>query len=402
MPIIDKEWPPITERTLDGCDYWIIDQRRYHDGKRTGKPEYFNKKKFTLKQVEARASVIRQSVVTHGHQDGTDLSSNVGPELLEGIERLKSYGKTLIEAINVATKKWDDDKKGAKLIEVAVDDWLKSKQALHEAGKYSKSSLTTAERRIGHLENEFRGKPLSAVSASAFEEWLDHSDFNLETMAGIKSICSEFFKWCMKPGREWLLSNPAQFMRISHIKTEVEILKPDRCSKLLEAADKSPFRDRAMPYVLVSLGGGLRPSEAEDLESIHLDHNTREIKVISRKLRGEVRYVPMSIELSKRLKEFSWEGKLAGVNWRKQFDAVKMMAGFNENIPYPTDCLRHSFASYWLAMSLAGVKGYDGGRARLAEIMGNSEDIIRERYRQAVPRDTAEAFCKLIGLALPA
>jgi hypothetical protein len=55
--------------------------------------------------------------------------------------------------------------------------------------------------------------------------------------------------------------------------------------------------------------------------------------------------------------------------------------------PWPEDCLRHSFASYWLPIN--------NDRPKLAEIMGNSTDVIREYYRKPIKPGVAEKYWRI-------
>ena len=54
---------------------------------------------------------------------------------------------------------------------------------------------------------------------------------------------------------------------------------------------------------------------------------------------------------------------------------------------WPVDCLRHSFGSYWLAVH--------NDRAKLAETMGNTVEVIRDFYRKAIPQAEAKRFWNL-------
>jgi hypothetical protein len=49
--------------------------------------------------------------------------------------------------------------------------------------------------------------------------------------------------------------------------------------------------------------------------------------------------------------------------------------------------MRHSFGSYWLAIH--------ADRPHLAELMGNSVDVIKKHYRRAIPRTEAEKFWQI-------
>ena len=48
------------------------------------------------------------------------------------------------------------------------------------------------------------------------------------------------------------------------------------------------------------------------------------------------------------------------------------------------DIMCHSFATYWLAADL-------GNRSELADVMGNSPDVIRQRYENVAARRKGDA-----------
>lgn len=381
------------EAEINGTPYWVIDARRYKNGKRVGKLEYFSKRKFTKKQVDGRVDVLKGDIEDHGHDHGS-LTPAVRTDAVRAEEILKPFGKTILDAAKFYAEHLQRHSKGTLPVEDATKAWLELKQTLTDEGKYSNESMKSARYRIGILEEKFKGQPMHAITASSYEDWLTTAGYSPRSMAGLKSVHSEFFKWCMRPGREWIQTNPCLFMRVKHIDKEVEILTPEQAGKLLECAEASPFKAQAVPYLLVSLFAGLRPSEAERLAWEDINFQTKEIRVASRKGFKSTRYVPMNDDLVARLSEHKSKGQIIGVNWEKNFKAIKRFAGFNESNPFPTDCLRHSFASYWLAIH--------NDRARLAEIMDNSVDVIREHYRKAVPKGTAEAFWKLIAAQVPA
>ncbi len=375
-----KSWPNIY--WSEPLKYWVVDGRRYRDGKRTGKLEYFH----TRDRAVGRATTLRGSIEDHGHKNGS-IAPALRVDAVRAEELLKPLGVNILEAVRFYVEHHEEiDKRAQIKTSAAIEGFLADKFRTYEAGKYAMSSYKAARKRTKHLDKAFGSKSLSLITVGEFESWLKSTPFSPRSMKGVKSVCSEFFKWSIKQG--WIQTNPAQFMRISQAIKDVKILTPFECQNLLKAADASPFRERALPYVLLGLFAGLRPSEAEDLLYSNINFETREIQVTSRKLRGEVRYVPMIDGLSERLKPIKWEGALKGSNWRKQWDSVKLMAGFNGKHPFPTDGLRHSFASYWLTIH--------SDRPKLAEIMGNSVEIIRNHYLKTIPRATAEEFWDLL------
>lgn len=84
---------------------------------------------------------------------------------------------------------------------------------------------------------------------------------------------------------------------------------------------------------------------------------------------------------------------ISEMTWKRQFDLIRIAAGL---IPNPKDerpadsriwdedIMRHSFASYWLAVHK--------NAPALAEIMGNTVPIIRKHYENTVLEDVAVKF----------
>jgi integrase len=136
----------------------------------------------------------------------------------------------------------------------------------------------------------------------------------------------------------------------------------------------------------VSLFGGLRPTEAQLLrwEFVHFRTKQVEVRRETSKTR-EGRFVEINPTLALWLQRFrKKEGPIVGSNFRKDWQAVREGTEFET---WQKDILRHTYGSYWLPI-------YQD-RAHLAELMGNSIQIIRRHYRRAVPKLAAEQFWKL-------
>jgi integrase len=69
---------------------------------------------------------------------------------------------------------------------------------------------------------------------------------------------------------------------------------------------------------------------------------------------------------------------------------VRSAAGYAPNgdgTKWTVDILRHTYASYWLATHQ--------NRAQLAELMGNSVEVIRKFYRQPILKSDTKKFWAL-------
>jgi hypothetical protein len=108
-------------------------------------------------------------------------------------------------------------------------------------------------------------------------------------------------------------------------------------------------------------------------------HPTKQANLVSRHL---ITRVPLNfaaipqLEIVKACEQFG----MSLDSWRRQ----ESVFGMRPKNPWPADAMRHSYASYWLAVH------HD--RPRLAELMGNSVETIRQWYRSPVLPSDAVKF----------
>ena len=216
--------------------------------------------------------------------------------------------------------------------------------------------------------------------------------FKNQTRLNRLTKIKQFFNYCIEKPREWLKENPCEGITITAESKEVEILSNEQVITLLEAAiqEKEKVRQAMVPYLVLGLFAGLRPEEAQKMqwESIEpLDEKRiAQVKVPAEISKiGETRYAELS--------EAGWNLikpclKQSGpIGWsRRAFRRIRDKAGFAGST-WPADCIRHTYASNWLAVHK--------DRAHLAEIMGNSPAIIRKHYKRAIPVNDAEAYFQI-------
>jgi integrase len=148
-----------------------------------------------------------------------------------------------------------------------------------------------------------------------------------------------------------------------------------------------------VPYLVVQLFGGLRPFEASRLNWERIHFETKQIEVLAETSKTrETRFVDMEPRLIEWLLPYRKpHGPLIGVEFVDALRAVKETAGFtfggDDSNPWVKDILRHCYGSYWLVANK--------NRARLAELMGTSLDMIKSHYKRAIPETVAKEFWKL-------
>jgi|GEM_PF-5324253 len=379
-----KSWPKIEFKN----GWWLVDSRKMVNGVASGSREKFE----TKKRAEARAAAILDKTKRYGVEAGT-ISASLTHDAITAKEILKPFQTTLTEAARFYATHLAKREYSIPL-KKALDEWFLFKRS---NDKLSKKTITTNEDKAKILE-PLHDKLVFDISPANLQELFNASKLSECTKYNTRRILSEFFLWCKTPGREYIQHNPCEFVEVSYTPGEVKILNVEQCGTLLETAKKSRWPDEFVPYVAIGLFMGLRPeAELQPLRWEHVHFNTNEIEVYSTKIKDK-RYISITSELSKLLLQHKKQSGLivSTVNFRKRWDAIKLLAGFDESNPWPNDAMRHSFASYWLSMSKEGVKGFEGGKPRLAEIMENSIRIIDLHYRRAIPKDEAEKFWGLL------
>jgi integrase len=231
---------------------------------------------------------------------------------------------------------------------------------------------------------------------------------NHQQAAGMKPISrinirgniSAFFNFCIE--REWIEQNPCTEIKIKAIENEVTILTIEQTEALMKAAAASRHADKMVPYFAVCLFAGLRPTEAMRLDWSRIRFEDGRIEILrdTTKTRRR-RWAKIEANGLDWLRPYSKPSGLivsgfSAMTWKRQFNSIRMAAGLipnpeaEEQSPtdaprvWDQDIMRHSFASYWLAVHK--------NAPALAEIMGNTVPIIRKHYENTVLEDVAARF----------
>ena len=189
---------------------------------------------------------------------------------------------------------------------------------------------------------------------------------------------------------------------------EPEIIPIEKVRALLSSAES--YKDGViLPYVAIGLFAGIRPTELSRIswKNIDLDDGTITLDAKIAKMRGR-RVVDM-VCLTEKDQDgadhklpanlIDWllpyapkKTPIRGKNWRRDFDAVKRLAGYDGReekkkdglLPWTQDLMRHTAISNHLAMFK-----HEGQTAVWA---GNSPDVIQQHYKGLVKSKDAEEF----------
>ena len=211
--------------------------------------------------------------------------------------------------------------------------------------------------------------------------------------------------WCIKQ-KELTLKNhfASDKLAITLPDTDIEIFNANRTAEIMALVEKD-FRDIAV-YIAVSFFAGLRPGEVELLtcENIHLDEKTIHVLGSTSKS-GVTHNVDIEDNLAAWLKAFRTtpakgpicpQGKTLARRRQKLHAALGYKAdGQNgDAAEIVQDIMRHSYASHWQAR-------YSNAH-KLAEMMANSVQVIRDYYKKVVGKKEIAAYWSILPQSIKA
>lgn len=225
-----------------------------------------------------------------------------------------------------------------------------------------------------------------------------------------RRVYSSFFSWCV--GVQACVKNPMESIKPG----EWDVDAPEAYSvadvRRLLASARDYKGGKLVPYLVLGLFCGMRPTEIERLgamgaaawEVINLEAKASRLdeKICKLRARRVVELVTVEAGPAKVCNVAEWLAPhklartiIAGVNWRKDFEAVKNAAGFSGSKRYPADGfkpwiqdgLRHTAISHHLAQF--------ENEGKTATWAGNSPGIIHANYKALVDRAQAAEFWQI-------
>lgn len=381
-PVVRKEWPRIRDLRSSSMNSFMVDPRPH------SRREYFVK----LAEAKTRADQLATERLNRG-TEALSFSTENRVMAVECLEKLRPFGKSLREAVDhfVTWLKDEQAKQESLLVSECLFQYQIARQADHDRKELAHRSLQEIKQWVKRLTVAFGSRHIAEVTPDAVETYLNSFPGSARTRVNVRLRMSTFFNFCKTKG--WIAQNPCESVSVSAKRTDTQILTVDAAERLLAAARASDFCDVVVPYAAICLFAGLRPGEAEQLDwaQVHFDTGAIEVLAHTSKTRDS-RFVKMEPILITWLTPYAKKsGLVIGKNFRKKWDPVRVAAGYdhkNGGVKWIADVMRHSYASYWLALH--------NNRAELAELMGNSVDVIKAHYRRPILQSQAEAYWSIL------
>lgn len=379
--ILRKTWPRITDLRSTRMKCVMVDARWRRQGKR-----FYYK---TVDEAKVRAEQLAIERKNKG-MEALEFPTELRMAAIEAQAKLRSWQKTLTHAVDhyVSFLEGEQKKHASLFVTDCVDQYLAARKLDFERGELSRLSLYEITARAHQLRGAFNGDHIRELTPARMRTFLESYRVGARTRTNIRLRLSRLFNWLCEQG--YIETNPVERIRYRVPESDVQILSVDRVELLLAKAQESEFRTTVLPYLICLAFQGLRPGEAEQLRFNQLDFDANAIHVMGPTSKSRrTRWVEMNQTFIRWITPYRQaSGPIVGPNLRKELESVRRSAGFDpKSNPWSPDCLRRSFATYWLPIHQ--------DTAKLAHLMGNSEAVVLAHYRRVVAKLEAKRFWSL-------
>jgi len=314
---------------------------------------------------------------------GTSFNERQRAEYLECAELLKPFNATIRDAVNFYVPHLHATNRTCNAAEL-VNELLEVKQADGASRRY----LGDLRSRLGQFAAVFNGKPVAEITSTEIDSWL-RSLSNKEAGKLLASTTRNNFRrvlitaFSFAKERGYCVGNPAErTAKAKQVETPVGILTVNQTARLLENCPAG-----LVPYVAIAAFAGLRRAELERLDWHEVDLKGKLIEVTAKKAKSArrrlVRIQPNLLEWLRPYKQL--RGNVTPVDFAELLHTAREAAMITD---WPSNALRHSFASYHLAH-------FKNASALALELGHTNSNLVFQHYRQIVRPGEAKRYWKL-------
>jgi integrase len=263
----------------------------------------------------------------------------------------------------------------------SVTDAVAEMIASKTADMRSRRHVQDLESRLRRFAADFKGR-ISDVTSADLSAWLSSLGQSPRSRNNFRAAIVSLFNFAKQRGylakRE--PTEADDLTKVTDRGSDIGILTPDQMATLLNADDA-----QLRAYFAIGGFGGLRTSELMQLEwsEIDLEENTTITVQAHKSKTASRRTVPIQPNLYEwlmPLRRFS--GRVFSLSTINQ--KATAFAHATGVTPWPSNALRHSFASYRFAVCR--------NAEQVASEMGNSRNVVFASYRELVQPRQAERW----------
>jgi len=313
----------------------------------------------------------------------------------DGAKQLAKFGKTIADAIAFYLPHLHANNRTCTF-RALLDELLTAKKKDGASAPY----LTDLECRLGQFKNAFGDKQVCEIRTDEIDDWLRGLDVSPVSRNNSRRVLRTAFSFAV--ARNYCVDNTAaKTAKAKEIEGTVGILTVVETARLLEAAD-----GELVPFIAIGAFAGLRRAELERLDWSEVDLESGLITVQAKKAKSaRRRFVKIRENLASWLAPYAaHRGMVTPDNCRKMLEATRVAGGIKH---WPSNALRHSFASYHLAhFNDAAALALELGHTDAGLVFQHYREIVKpkeaERYWNVVPNADVSSSSKVVSMAVAA
>lgn len=310
---------------------------------------------------------------------------------------LKGTGSLLEAAKEYAARHRDEMPK--KTVEAVVAEFLETKEQDKASYRYLKTLRSTLSPTppTGKRRNSFADSfktYIGGITAKEIDTWLRQRGVSPRTRKNLLLIIRTLFNFAKSRG--YLPKNqPTEAEIVITPKVsggDIGIFTPKQLGAMFAGTQKHAVNDEYKLWLALGAFTGLRTEELKRLDWGEVSPSRGYVEVRARKSKtGSRRLVPIQPNLASWLAHF---GKASGpVFPRARAEERVHEYAKRLGIEWPNNALRHSYATYRLAVT--------ADMARVAIEMGNSAAMIVKHYRELATEAEGKAWFAIMPPASP-
>jgi integrase len=297
----------------------------------------------------------------------------------EAFQKLKPFGKSLTEAVSFFIAHVEQTQRSIT-VRALAEEYLEKQKSRNRSiphqrdlrGRYNRFTLSFGDRLA------------SDVQSKEIEKWLFSLGLGPVSFNNYRQRIGFLFGYGVRHG--YLAKNPIddRIEEMPVIENAIPILKVDELQGILARATPE-----MIPFLVIGAFAGLRSAELFKLEWSDVNLISGYIEVKAAKAKSARR---RSIKMEKNL--LAWLAPYAGRTgriWTGSVHLYRVLRSISAavGLKWPANGLRHSFASYHLALNQ--------NQNQLADILGHTNSrLIFAHYRELVMPDQAARYFNIM------
>lgn len=333
----------------------------------------------TEKEAKKEAAWRNKEIEAYGTK--LNVSSELRLEATRADDLLKGTGLSILDTVRIALKHRDLLVRSKPFAAFAQEYRQEIASRLASSSLRPRAAESLRET-LKRLETYFGETILAEITPQSLTAWLSEMPLALRSKKRHRGYGNQILEAARKRG--YLASNPMK--EVAPIKEngdgeEISILTPEEVERLLRTAD-----EEMRPLYAIAAFAGVRWGEIARLDWSDIREAEIVVKANAAKTRSR-----RIVEISENLKAFlaPCRGLCGPItshprSFERKRRRIEREAGLT---PWKNNALRHSFISYFYALT--------SDENKTAAMAGNSPAIIHKAYRALVTKEAAERYWQI-------